>query len=452
MSIEQFKTCAKRHFEEGLQDCWQGREDGFDAGQIEARCATGQRPNFGHDAEVRRNRLVTVKLWLRQIVSRSFEFPRDRRFHALYKFSTEKTVVERTMTHDATGNAGFNRGSQCLNVAAIDDGEVGEILADGPATGLIAPVKLIRGDSVAKFLYPSAIRVEFGDQNAEIFAAWIAHRSISLPDAQDRIGHMKYEVFDFDIRDNVAWITFNRPASLNAMNRQMMIELHDIANRCMTDKAVRAAVLTGSGERAFCAGGDVLGFHADQDGISRGVFEGTTLLHAAASRFAWMKAPLIAAVNGVAAGAGLSAVAWCDLAIAADTATFTSAYTKIGFTPDGSSTWFLSRMIGRRRAMELYMTNRTLTAQEALDWGLVNRVVPAADLMAEAGKLAAQLAQGPTRAFGGVKKLLMMATTDSLEGQMERESRTLSEMASSADAREGIAAFVEKRRARFTGE
>ena len=263
---------------------------------------------------------------------------------------------------------------------------------------------------------------------------------------------MKYEALDFDIRDHVAWITFNRPASLNAMNRQTMIEIHDVANRCMTDKAVRAAVLTGAGDRAFCAGGDVVGFHADHDGISRGVLEGTTLLHAAASRFAWMKAPLIAAVNGVAAGAGLSAVAWCDLAIASETATFTSAYTKIGFTPDGSSTWFLSRIIGRRRAMELYLTNRMLTAHEALDWGLVNRVVPAGDLMAEAGKLAAQLAQGPTRAFGGVKKLLQMSSTEGLESQMELETRTLAEMAATADAREGIAAFVEKRKARFTGE
>lgn len=263
---------------------------------------------------------------------------------------------------------------------------------------------------------------------------------------------MSYEAITFDIRDNIAWIAFNRPASMNAMNRTTMNELYEVANRCTTDKSIRAAVLTGTGERAFCAGGDVTGFHADQANIALRVHEGTTLLHSAASKFAWMPAPLIAAVNGVAAGAGLSAVAWCDLVIAADTATFTSAYTKIGFTPDGSSTWFLSRIIGRRRAMELYLTNRTLTAQEALDWGLVNRVVPAADLMAEAGNLAAQLAQGPTRTFGGVKKLLQMASTDSLESQMELETRTLAEMAASPDAREGVAAFVEKRKPKFSGE
>lgn len=263
---------------------------------------------------------------------------------------------------------------------------------------------------------------------------------------------MTYQVLEFDIRDNVAWIAFNRPASLNAMNHQTMHELCDVANRCATDKSIRVAVLTGAGDRAFCAGGDVADFHANQDNISKLVHEGTTFLHAAASRFSWMRAPLIAAVNGVAAGAGLSAVAWCDLAIAADTATFTSAYTKIGFTPDGSSTWFLSRILGRRRAMELYLTNRTLTAREALEWGLVNRVVPAAELKTEVAKLAAQLAQGPTGSFGGVKKLLHMAATDSLESQMERETRTLAEIAAGADAREGVRAFVEKRKATFTGE
>ena len=175
-------------------------------------------------------------------------------------------------------------------------------------------------------------------------------------------------------------------------------------------------------------------------------------LHTAASRFSWMRAPLIAAVNGVAAGAGLSTVAFCDLAIAADTATFTSAYTKIGLSPDGSSTWFLPRLIGRRRAMELYLTNRTLTAQEALDWGLINRIVPAADLMSEVTKLATQLASGPTRTYGSVKKLLQMSSSDSLESQMELETRTLAEMAASPDAREGITAFVEKRRPVFKGQ
>jgi 2-(1,2-epoxy-1,2-dihydrophenyl)acetyl-CoA isomerase len=256
---------------------------------------------------------------------------------------------------------------------------------------------------------------------------------------------------DFDIRGNVAWITINRPDSFNAMDLTLMQEFYDVANRCSSDKAVRAAVLTGAGEKAFSAGGDVAGFAANLDRIELLLKEMTTYFHAAVSRFAWMRAPLIAAVNGMAAGAGLSMVAFCDLAIAADTAKFTSAYTRIGLTPDGSSTYFLSRLLGRRRAMELFLTNRTLTAHEALDWGLVNRVVPAKDLMAEAGALAGQLAQGPTEAFGGVKRLLQMAPNDSLESQMERETRMISGLATTADGREGVRAFVEKRKPNFIG-
>jgi 2-(1,2-epoxy-1,2-dihydrophenyl)acetyl-CoA isomerase len=235
------------------------------------------------------------------------------------------------------------------------------------------------------------------------------------------------------------------------MDLQLMKDLYEVANRCGSDRAVRAAVLTGAGDQAFCAGGDVADFAGNQDKIDLLLKDMTTYFHAAVSRFAWMRAPLIAAVNGVAAGAGLSTVAFCDLAIAADTAKFTSAYTRIGLTPDGSSTYFLSRLLGTRRAMELYLTNRTLTAQEALDWGLINRVVPAADLMAEAEKLAIHLAKGPTMAFGGVKKLMQMAPNDSLESQMERETRMIVDLATTADGREGVRAFVEKRKPNFIG-
>jgi len=263
---------------------------------------------------------------------------------------------------------------------------------------------------------------------------------------------MSHEHLIFDVREGVAWITINRPATYNALDLQTAKELLDIANRCGSDKRIRAAVLTGAGTKAFCAGGDVASFAARQAELAVHLKEMTTYLHMAVSRFAWMDAPLIAAVNGVAAGAGLSVVAFCDLAVAADTATFTSAYTRLGFTPDGSSSYFLSRILGTRRAMELYMTNRVVTANEALDWGLVNRVVPATDLLAEAGKLAAQLADGPTRAHGGIKKLLLTAPTETLESQMERETRMIVETATSADGREGVRAFMEKRKPGFRGE
>jgi len=263
---------------------------------------------------------------------------------------------------------------------------------------------------------------------------------------------MNYQTLQFDLQDHVAWITLDRPAALNALNLQMAKELYDVANRCGADKSVRAAVLMGSGERAFCAGGDVADFAKAGDGLERLLREMTGYLHLAVSRFAWMRAPLIGAINGVAAGAGFSLALCCDLAIAADSVKFTSAYSKIGFTPDGSSTWFLSRLLGHRRAMELYLTERVLTAQEALDWGLVNRVVPGKDLTAETRKLAAQLAKGPTLAYGGIKKLLQMAATESLESQMERETRGIVRTGTSADGREGARAFVEKRAPRFTGD
>lgn len=262
---------------------------------------------------------------------------------------------------------------------------------------------------------------------------------------------MAYETLDYDVQNSIAWITFNRPDRFNALNPVSLRELCDVAIRCSSDKGVRAAVLTGSGDQAFCAGGDVSEFAKRLDDLDILVKEMTTYLHAAVSRFAWMRAPLIGAVNGVAAGAGLSAVAFCDLVIAADHATFTSAYTQIGLTPDGSSTYFLNRILGPRRAMELYLTNRVLSAEEALDWGLVNKVVAADQLRGEAEALAASLAKGPTRAFGGVKKLLQSAATESLETQMERETRFIAEMGASADGQEGIRAFTEKRRPDFTG-
>lgn len=262
---------------------------------------------------------------------------------------------------------------------------------------------------------------------------------------------MTYSTLTFKVSDGVAWITLNRPNAFNALNADMCRELLDTAERCTSDRDVRAVVLTGSGDKAFCAGGDVAGFARDPESVDRLVMSMTTPLHMAVSRFAWMNAPVIAAVNGVAAGGGLSLVAGCDLAIAADNARFTSAYSQIGLTPDGSSTWFLPRLVGARRAMELYLTNRTLDANEALEWGLVNRVVPQASLLSEVRALAEKLAKGPTRSHGGIKRLMLLSATDSLESQMEREARSIAELSRSPDGIEGCKAFVEKRKPDFNG-
>jgi 2-(1,2-epoxy-1,2-dihydrophenyl)acetyl-CoA isomerase len=165
-----------------------------------------------------------------------------------------------------------------------------------------------------------------------------------------------------------------------------------------------------------------------------------------------MNAPLIVAVNGVAAGAGFSFVGFADMVIASTNASFVSAYSKAGLTPDGSSTYFLPRIIGSRRYLELVMSNRILTANEALEWGLVNKVVDFNELKNESVNLAQQLAEGPSVAFGKLKNLVHNSFLDSLEGQMEFEARMISESAKTKDGINGVDAFVNKKKPSFKGE
>jgi 2-(1,2-epoxy-1,2-dihydrophenyl)acetyl-CoA isomerase len=164
-----------------------------------------------------------------------------------------------------------------------------------------------------------------------------------------------------------------------------------------------------------------------------------------------MDAPVIAAVGGTAAGGGMSLACSADLVIAADTAKFTMAYTRIGLIPDGSSTYFLPRRIGVGRARELMLRNRVLSAAEAKEIGLIEYVVPAADLDREARAIAAELAAGPTLAYGVTKRLLLGTFDHGLESQMEQETIGISQMGATADAKEGLRAFFEKRAPKFTG-
>jgi 2-(1,2-epoxy-1,2-dihydrophenyl)acetyl-CoA isomerase len=174
-------------------------------------------------------------------------------------------------------------------------------------------------------------------------------------------------------------------------------------------------------------------------------------LHTAIQRFARMKAPLVIAVNGNAGGAGLSLALIGDLTLAGESTRFTVAYTRVGLTPDGSSSYYLPRMVGLKRAMELMLTNRTVSAREAEAMGMITRVVPDADLHQQAAAIAHELAQGPTQAFGGVKRLLYTSPNNPLYEQMEIETAIIAETSRTADAREGIAAFLGKRAAKFGG-
>lgn len=258
----------------------------------------------------------------------------------------------------------------------------------------------------------------------------------------------EFETLLFERTGAVAIIKLNRPDGANGLSRQMALELGQVANLCDTDPTIRAVLLTGVG-RFFCAGGDVKAMATAGDGVALEIKQMADDLHRAISTFARMSAPLVIAVNGVAAGAGLSIAAVGDVVFAAESATFTAAYTAIGLSPDGSSTYFLPRVIGLRRTQELFFLNRRLTAADALDWGLVTAVVPDAEVMATALACAERLATGPVHAFGKVKRLLLETFGNGLETQMELEGRLITDSACSPHGQEGITSFVEKRSAHF---
>jgi 2-(1,2-epoxy-1,2-dihydrophenyl)acetyl-CoA isomerase len=253
-----------------------------------------------------------------------------------------------------------------------------------------------------------------------------------------------------EVRDNVAHLTLNRPQDGNALDLNMVKALMAAALSCEADRSVRAVLLKGAG-KSFCVGGDVKVFAAQQQ-LPQYLREITSYLHLAISRFARLDAPVIAAVHGSAAGGGFSLAISCDLLIAAESATFLMAYSKIGMAPDGGSTYFLPRLVGLKRAIELAVTNRVLSAREAREWGIVTEVVPPENLVARAEDLARSLSQGPTGAFGSAKRLLHGGWNQTLETQMELESRAIAEAGGTADGQEGIRAFVEKRGARFEGK
>ncbi len=262
---------------------------------------------------------------------------------------------------------------------------------------------------------------------------------------------MSYETLLFEQKDGVVHLKLNRPKAANALNLQMGKDLMHASIAIDEDPSVRAVVIGAEG-KMFCAGGDLAYFAEAGDGIGALLKELTTYLHAAISRFARMRAPVIAAVNGTAAGAGFSMMCATDLAIAAESAKFSMAYTGVGLSPDGSSSYYLPRLIGTRRTLELMITNRRLTAAEALDWGLVNQVVADDAVESTALELASQLAAGPTASYDTVKKLVLASASETLESQMELETRGIAGATHTADGKEGIRAFLAKEKPAFQGE
>ena len=259
-----------------------------------------------------------------------------------------------------------------------------------------------------------------------------------------------YTTLSLAVEDGLATITLDRAEAANAIDRAMALDLMHAAIRCDEDPEIRAVLITGSG-RFFCAGGDLKSFAAAGEGIPAHLKELTTYLHAGVSRFTRMNPPVIGAVNGMAAGAGMSLACSCDIVLAAESAAFTMGYTRVGLTPDGSSTYFLAKAVGLKKALDLTLTNRMLSASEAEAFGIVSRVVADDTLAEEATALGKQLAAGATLALGAAKRLLHSGWSETLETQMELETRAIADAARTADAQEGIAAFIEKRDANFKG-
>ncbi|MCS7101161.1 MAG: enoyl-CoA hydratase-related protein [Burkholderiaceae bacterium] len=253
-----------------------------------------------------------------------------------------------------------------------------------------------------------------------------------------------------EIRNGIARIQFQRPQVLNAMDVPMADALLDACRAIEAERGVRAVVLTGAG-RAFMAGGDLATFAVDSADAPNAARRLIDPLHAALSILAAIDAPVVASVHGAVAGAGMSVALAADLAIAADDARFTFAYSKIGASGDGSITWTLPRVVGLRRAMEIALLSDPIDAPTALQLGLVNRVVPAAELAAETENLLARLAQGPTLAYGRIKRLLRTSFERDFVMQMAEEREAFAAGTTTADFVEGVRAFREKRAPSFRG-
>ena len=248
----------------------------------------------------------------------------------------------------------------------------------------------------------------------------------------------------------VAHVTLDRPDNLNTIDLAFTTRLLDIATDLAHDAGVRAVLLDGTG-RSFCGGGDLKSFAAHGDALPHHLRDVTSHLHAALSVLARIEVPVVVAVHGAVAGAGIGLMALGDIVIAAESTKVVFAYNAIGFSPDGGVSWLLPRQIGARRTLELALTNRAVGSAEALQLGLVSQVVADDVLATEAAALVQQLAAGPTRSFGVTKRLIHDSLTRSYPEHLAAEGEALSASAATADGIEGLAAFLERRPPGFTG-
>ena len=252
---------------------------------------------------------------------------------------------------------------------------------------------------------------------------------------------------ELSVEGGVATLTLTRPDAGNAINRSFVSLLRAHAESLHRHGDVRVVVLRSTG-RNFCVGGDLKYFSGLAD-IEPEILSLATDFHAGIYALRELDAPVLAGVQGTAAGGGLALACACDLVLAAESARFTMAYTGAGLSPDGGSSWFLPRIVGWRIATELILTNRMLSAAEAAVAGLVTRVVSDDALGYEVDTTAARLCTGPTRAFGSVKRLLRASATASLQEQLDAEAREVAANAARRDGREGVSAFLARRAPAF---
>lgn len=251
----------------------------------------------------------------------------------------------------------------------------------------------------------------------------------------------------FEKTDDVAWITLNRPAVYNAFNREMALALQDTLRQCADDRQVRAIYLTGAG-KAFCSGQDL------QEAMQMDNLH--IILHEHYNPIVRLlrgiEKPIVCAVNGVAAGAGANIALACDITVAAESASFLQAFSKIGLIPDSSGTFFLPRLVGWQRAAALMMLAEKVPAREAEAMGMIYRCYPDDVFVEESRKLALQLATMPTKGLGLTKRALNASLSNNLEAQLLLEDQLQSEAGQTYDYKEGVQAFLEKRKPKFCGE
>jgi 2-(1,2-epoxy-1,2-dihydrophenyl)acetyl-CoA isomerase len=263
---------------------------------------------------------------------------------------------------------------------------------------------------------------------------------------------MNYENIQLEMRQSVGIITLNRPDSLNALTTEVGQDFQAAVGE-VQERGARAVVVTGAG-RAFCAGGDLREMQkiAQREGKVEAFFdEPLRLLNECILLIRRAPLPFIAAVNGAASGGGCNLALACDFVVAGEGAKFNQAFIKIGLVPDCGGTFILPRLIGWKRASELMMTGEVVTAARALEMGMINAIVPDAELLPRALALAEKLAQAPTTAVGRIKELLEASATNDYGGQLELERKTQIQSGLTKDFREGVAAFLEKRPAKFVG-